>query len=185
MNAATLSVVVVPVDGYAAVEGCLRALRAQRDAPTLEIVVPFDDTLADLHGLRDSFPEVRFLALGALLPGRDGDDYSAQHERIDRRRAAGIAASTGEVVALLEDRGHPSPGWARTIVEAQTDQPGVVGGLIELGVDRALHRAVFLIDFAPYAPPRAAAEVTELSDINVSYSRRALEATRRCGCIPI
>ena len=74
-----LSVVMTIVDGDSALVRALEALRRQTDPPTLEIIVPFDDTIADTANLASRFPEVRFVPLGSLSPPGVALGPFAQH----------------------------------------------------------------------------------------------------------
>lgn len=173
-----LSVVVTVVDGGLALERCLRALREQDAAPELEVLVPFDASV-DPGALRGEFPSVRFLDLGAIATESSAASESGRHELYDRRRAAGIAAASGDVVALLEDRGAPRRLWARNLARlfAEHTEPAI-GGAIECAGRRWLSRAVYLCDFGRYALPRPEGPSASLSDTNVAYARAALEAVR-------
>ena len=173
-----LSVVVTIVDGGAALARCLDALAAQHDPPPLEILVPHDDTVA-LGLLPGRHPSVRFLPLGDVRTARDFRSPSGQHELFDRRRAAGLAAAGGEVVAILEDRGVPDPSWARTVIRLHGELPhAVIGGAIDHAYDGLLNWAVYFCDFGRYQPPFAAGPRPYVSDVNIAYKRRAIEATR-------
>jgi hypothetical protein len=61
-----LSVIVTVVDGDPALSRCVEALVNQTDAPSMEIIVPYDDTIAEVGQLAGRFPMVRFLVLGSL-----------------------------------------------------------------------------------------------------------------------
>ena len=111
-----LSVVVTIVEGGEALRRFLGALRAQADGPPLEVIVPFDASAGSVAGLSREFPEYTFLDLGAVPTTRAPETASGQHELYDRRRAAGLAAARGDLVAILEDRGIPRPDWSRTAV---------------------------------------------------------------------
>ena len=153
-----MSVVVAIVDGGEALARCLAALRAQDLSGEIEVIVPDD---ASGEGV----------APHSLL---------ALHERIDRRRAAGLAAAQGEIVALIEDRVIPRRDWARRLLEAHAAKPeaAVIGGAVEAPTGSLLERAVYYCDYGRYQPPFPAGPAEWLSDVNVSYKRVALEATR-------
>ena len=109
----SLSVIVTVVDGGDALRRCLLALMRQRLAPPMDIVVPYDASIsATVMALRPEFPGVRFLGLGRIDTERPLHSAAGQHELFDRRRAAGLAAARGDLVAMLEDRGAPGPDWA-------------------------------------------------------------------------
>jgi hypothetical protein len=175
----TLSVVVAIVDGGAALSACLAALRAQDGAQTLDLVVPFD-SLCDVSAARALDPRARWIDLGELASAHAPASLLALHERIDRRRAAGLAAASGEIVALIEDRVLPERDWARRLLAAHAAQPGAaaIGGAVRCGSPELLARAVCACDYGRYAPPFPAGPAEQLSDVNVSYKRAALDATR-------
>lgn len=172
MAAPELSVVVTIVDGGPALERCLSALAAQADAPSLEVIVPYDRANAG-HAAR--YPRFRFLP----MPEAGSDSHSAQHEQFDRRRAVGLAAASGDLVAILEDRGVPRPNWARAMVEAhRLRHAAAVGGAIENACDAIWNWAVYFCDFGRYQLPFEEGPRTYLSDVNICYRRQALEQTR-------
>jgi hypothetical protein len=175
----TLSVVVTVVDGGATLERLLTALAAQQDGPVLDVVVPWDDSLRGMPELAGRFPQFRFLPLGAIATRRTITGASGQHELFDRRRAAGLGVTTGELVAILEDRGVPRPDWARRVVEHHARLPhAAIGGAIENGYDRLLNWAVYFCDFGRYQAPFTPGPREYVSDVNICYKRRALEQTR-------
>jgi len=173
-----LSVVVTVVDGGAALRRCLAALAAQEGAPEFEVLVPVDDSVAGLAALRSEFPRVRFLEMGRVPTERPAASPAGQHELFDRRRAAGLAAAAGELVAILEDRSVPRPDWARTAVALHAAPDVVIGGAIENGVDLILNWAVYFCDFGRYQPPFPPGPAAWASDVNVCYKREALARTR-------
>ncbi|MFQ5698654.1 MAG: hypothetical protein ACE5IL_10265 [Myxococcota bacterium] len=177
-----LSVIVTVVDGGAALARCLRGLEAQRGVPALEVIVPWDRSVAGIEALERSFPGARFLALGSPPTRRPVSSAAGQHELFDLRRAAGLAAASGDLIAIVEDRGVPRPDWARQMIdlhaEPRTPPLAAVGGAVANGRRGALAWAVYLCDYDRYQPPFAAGPSPWLSDTNVCYTRRALEATR-------
>lgn len=174
-----LSVVVTVVEGGAALPRFLRALLSQRDAPPLEILVPIDDSVSELLALQPDFPAVRFLDLGPLVTSGPRESARVQHELYDRRRTAALRAATGSIVAILEDRGIPRPDWARTVVRLHHQPWAVIGGAIEpASSSRLADWALHVCDFSRYSLPLTAGPSPWVSDVNVTYKRRALEATR-------
>lgn len=174
-----LSVVVTIVDGGDVLRRFLTGLERQQDGPSLEVLVPFDATIPETAELASEFPRFRFLDLGELATERPIDTAAGQHELYDRRRAAGLAASTGELVGILEDRGVPRPDWARNVVEEHRSRHSVVGGAIEPAPGGDLLRwAFYVCDFDIYGLPFRSRPAEWVSDINVIYKREALESTR-------
>lgn len=174
-----LSVIVTVVDGGAALERCLDGLAAQVDAPSMEVIVPYDATLGDLEVVRGRHPGMVFAEMGPVATASDPHGPAGQHELFDRRRSAGLARARGRFVAIVEDRGVPRPGWARTGLAAHARLGhAVIGGAVENGRDAALNWAVFFCDFGRYQPPFEEGPREYVTDVNVFYARRAIEATR-------
>jgi len=175
-----LSVVVAIVDGGEALRVCLAALRAQEGAREIELIVPVDARCPHVREALAESPDARVLALGELATAHPPDSLLALHERIDRRRAAGLAAASGDVIALIEDRVTPRADWARSLLAAHAAHPeaAALGGAVAAPHGSALARAVYFCDYGRYAPPLPAGPAPALSDVNVSYKRAALEATR-------
>lgn len=173
-----LSVIITIVDARDALERCLAGLAAQADAPDLEVIVPWDDSVPGIPALAARFPAFRFLALGALVTERPLQSAAGQHELFDRRRSAGLVVATGDVIAILEDRGVPRPNWASGLLAAHERMPhAVIGGGIANGLDATLPWAVFFCDFNRYQPPFEAGPREYVSDVNIGYKRRAIEST--------
>jgi hypothetical protein len=174
-----LSVIVTIVEGGPAMRRLLQALTSQSDAPPMEIIVPFDDTVAEHFELRESFPTVRFLALGSVRTEQPSTSAAGEHELFDRRRAAGLSAATGELIAILEDRGAPRRDWARTAVRLHAQLPhAVIGGAIDLLPSGVVGYATHVCDFSRYSSPFSSGSRDWVSDVNVTYKRRAVEQTR-------
>ena len=119
------------------------------------------------------FPEVNFLDLGPITPARPITSEAGQHELFDRRRAAGLAAATGDVIAILEDRGHPHPDWARTVMRLHAETgKNVIGGAIDCKEPVSLlNWAFYVTDFGRYGLPFDSGPAEWVSDVNVTYSR--------------
>jgi hypothetical protein len=174
-----ISVVVTIVDGEPALERCLSALASQQGAPQLQVIVPYDDTAPPPAALRERFKAFTFLPLGSVPTSEPPESPRGQHELFDRRRAAGLAQASGDLVAILEDRGVPRADWAarfaRVFRETASD---VSGGAIENGVDRALNWAVYFCDFGRYQKPFQTHRSPCASDVNVCYTREAIASVR-------
>jgi hypothetical protein len=176
-SVAELSVVVTVVDGGATLVRCLDALSRQVDPPAMEILVPFDDSVAEVGTLAARYPGVRFVALGRLATEHPAANLAGQHELFDRRRSAGLATAASPLVAILEDRGAPRPGWARAMVDAhRRERAAAVGGAIENANPSLLAWAVYYCDFGRYQLPFASGPRPYVSDVNICYRRDALAA---------
>jgi hypothetical protein len=173
-----LSVVVTVVDSGQSLERCLAALDRQKGAPEIEVIVPYDDSVPDVPLTVARHIAARALPLGAVHTERPIASPAGQHELFDRRRSAGLRTATGELVAILEDRGAPRADWALTAVRLHQRLPhAVIGGAIEHVPTTPLAWAVYLCDFGRYQLPFASRLADWVSDVNVTYKRRALEQT--------
>jgi hypothetical protein len=119
-----------------------------------------------------------FLALGRVDTARPTFSPAGQHELFDRRRSAGLAVASGDVVAILEDRGVPRPDWARRMMALHAELPhAVIGGAIENGRNALLNWAVYFCDFSRYQRPFSPGPRPYVSDVNIGYKRRAIDDT--------
>ncbi|MGB7263046.1 MAG: glycosyltransferase [Albidovulum sp.] len=175
-----LSIVVTIIDGGEPLRAFLRAVTSFDDPPAHEIIVPYDKSRPEALAMAAEFPTVTFLDIGQIDPIHPITSEAGLHELYDRRRARGLAASKGRIVAILEDRGHPRPDWARTVVRLHAKTGcHVVGGGIECREPASLlNWAFYLTDFGRYGRPFTSGPATWVSDVNVSYSRQALEDMR-------
>lgn len=173
-----LSVVVTVVDGGPALDRCLTALAGQRAAPAMEVLVPFDDSVS-MPALPARFPHFTFLPMGHYQTRCPSTTVRGQHELFDRRRAFGLAAARGDLVAMLEDRGVPHPDWASTLARLHTELPhAAIGGAIENGSPRSLNWAVYFCDFGRYQPPFPPHPSRVASDVNVCYKAAAIRSVQ-------
>jgi hypothetical protein len=154
--------------------GCLEALSCQSDPPSMEVIVPCSPDVDGIDALRARFPDVVFLPVADVHTAPEG----GSREHHDVLRARGMAAASGDVIALLEDHARPDPRWAAAIVAAHHAGYAAIGGAIENGIDRALNWAVYYCDFGRYQNPVPSGESLYASDANVSYKRAALEELR-------
>jgi hypothetical protein len=171
-----LSVVVGLVSGDVEhVRTCLTALDAQR-FQGMEILVPYDDPVADVTSLRSEFPDVEFIRAEGLDTAEARSGLSREHH--GAIRTIGLRRARGRVVAMLEDVGRAEPGWCRGMLDAFERHPdaGAVGGGMSCGSGRLLNRAVCLCDYWRYQVPIPEAPSRFASDANIAYRREVLES---------
>jgi hypothetical protein len=122
---------------------------------------------------------VRFLDLGTLTLTHPPASGAGQHELFDLRRAAGLGQARGALVGMLEDRAPPASDWAAVMTRLHAALPhAVIGGPIATTAPDALNWAFYACDFTRYAPPQVSGPRDFVSDVNICYKRRALDATR-------
>jgi len=129
--------------------------------------------------LAAEFPAFRFIDAGQAPGERAPLSARGQHALIDRRRAVGLAAATGDLVGVIEDRGVPRPDWAAAALRLHRSLPNLaIGGAVENGRDHWLNWAGYWCDFGRYQLPFEGGPRHYLTDVNVVYKRQALEQTR-------
>lgn len=162
-EAARASVVVAAFSGAAALEACLASLEPQRAGAEVLVVAPLDD---GTRRLAARFEWARFL---------DAPAGSSVFER----RALGVAAARGDVVALVEDHCTLVPGWLEALLGAQAAGHAVAGGPVENGLTaRVWDWALYLVEYGAHLPPLPAGPAPILSGVNIAYTREALERCR-------
>lgn len=167
------------VDGGAQLERCLAALAAQVLAPEMEVIVPWDDSVPGMSAFALRYPRFGFPPMGHVATEYPPMSHAGLHELYDKRRAVGLRAAGGELVAILEDRSVPEHDWARTAVRLHAEHAnGVIGGAIASGRDTLRGFADYLCDFYRYQPPLQAGPREYVSNVNICYKRAALERTR-------
>jgi hypothetical protein len=175
----TLSVVVTVVDGGDVLRRFLRALTHQNDAPAMQILLPYDASVPEIAAMASEFPQVTSVDMGQSKTLRPISTAAGQHELYDRRRAAGLALATGELIAILEDRAPPRPNWASTAVRLHRELLyGCIGGAIECAPGDLLNWSFYVCDFSRYSLPFASGPRQWVSDVNVTYKREMMDDTR-------
>lgn len=175
-NSPVLSVVVTVVEGGATLERCLKGLTDQKPSISMEVLVPYDHITPEVKDFSDSFPDFNFIDLGEVLDGTIPANALEKHSFFDTRRTGALKIASGNLIAILEDRGVPHPEWADNMVKLHKQYPyAAIGGAIENGVDKPLNWAVYICDFGRYQPPFIENEPEYLSDTNICYKKKSLE----------
>jgi hypothetical protein len=159
-----LSVVIPSVNGFGDLEGCLRALEAQRRDVDLEALVV--DRLGEplRRTVRERFPWATVLEVpaGTTIP---------------EMRAVGFRAATAPVIGVIEDHVLVREGWAKQMLAALADGAAVVGGPIENAATNTLMDwASFLCEYSHCVPPLPDGKVDWLPGNNVVYARKVLDS---------
>jgi hypothetical protein len=155
-----LSIVIGTSDAGPEFDRCFASVREDARTADAEIIV--------VDGRPDARERIDDGVIWVAAPGAS----------VFGQRAAGLARSNGEVVAVTEDHCWVRPGWCRRIIaaHAEHDDVAVIAGSMENGATEfALDRALFAMTAAPFVapigpelggPPPTAA--------NISLKRRAL-----------
>jgi len=162
----TVAVAVVCICSAQHLAHCLEGLRAQVEAPPLQIIVRYDPTLAGIEQVARRFPEAH---VGASPDERTPLELSA----------AALRACDADVVMLTEDHCVPRQDWVRRMLDARAPGRAVVGGRMEiLSGSSAVDWAFYYADFFRYAAPVAEGPSPTLTVCNVAYDRSQLETIR-------
>jgi hypothetical protein len=100
----------------------------------------------------------------------------ASERNVPQLRSAGLAATTGDIVAFLEDHAEPLPGWRDAVLAGfSAGAADAVGGPVAIGeAGAAIDDAVWFYDYARFAPPMISGPVGSLSGANMAFMRAAL-----------
>ena len=162
MTEPPLSVVIASVNGLPYVERCLDALA--RNAPEAEVIVADATDAATRAAVTERFPAVRLIE----------SDGAAT---VPALRAAGIAAARAPFVAVIEDHCLVRPGWSTRIAELHHEGKAAVGGPVNnVVVGRLRDWAAFFCEYSAYVVPLPSGPTDDLTGMNVSYDRPAIEA---------
>lgn len=166
-----LSVVVVSFNRVPQLERCLRSLAASLAPPNTEVIVvrKFGHEDADnMATVQAAFPEARWV--------------NATAGTIPRMRSRGVAASRGEVVALIEDDCVVDAQFGSALLRAHASPHVAVGGAVEPGSYRmSVDWAVYFCDYARFMLPFPAGDASVLPGNNVSYKRAVVEELLSLG----
>jgi hypothetical protein len=170
-----ISVVINTFSGGRQLQRCIEALLPQ---PFGEVIVPVCPSIDPVDDLRRRYPSVRFVLTESEADSTDAADPGMAHLIYCKRRAAGLDAAQGEIVALTEDQVVPDGNWCEAIAAAHRNPYAAIGGAVENAGSGILHEALHLFDFGVYQKPFQPSEVSKLTDQNVSYKRSELEKIR-------
>ncbi len=172
-----LSVVLRVVGGGRFLRRCVAALVAQRAGQAVEVIVPYDATVAGAEPVRAEFSGVTFVEVAAAPTARRPGSPGTAHALLDRRSAHGLAMARGRVVAIIEDYHIPDPDWSAQLLDAHDRLPhAVIGGCVRHGGHGLASWAGYFLDFGRYQPPFPEGPAEFLTDTNISYKRAALAA---------
>lgn len=111
-----ISVVVCSLNGADVISGALKAIKAQKWAGKLEIIVVDDGSTDDTYKIAKSFKGVRVIK-------------NKQNFGIARSRNIGIKSAKGKIVAFTDDDCRPRPTWIKELYAGYTsDKIQGVGG---------------------------------------------------------
>jgi glycosyltransferase involved in cell wall biosynthesis len=157
-----LSVVVASVSGLEYLERCLSAMQMQEGDVDAEVIVADGIGPEVAESVKQAYPNVTMLALD-------------KGKSIQDLRSIGIAASSGEIIAITEDHCIPAPNWFASIARAHAlHREYAIGGVVENGAkNRLVDWAVFFCEYSNFVPPMKLGIARDLPGPNVSYKGTA------------
>jgi len=166
VGAPHLSVVVPSVNGFTELAATLEALERQRTDVKLEVLVVDRLGGSVREEVRRRFPQAKVLEV-------------APDTTIPAMRALAFREATAPSVAVIEDHVIVPAGWAKALLDAQSDGTPVVAGCVENAATESLvDWAAFLCEYSHCTPPLPAGPAEWLTGNNVVYSRALLERYR-------
>lgn len=157
-----LSIIVASKNGRQTIDDCLLSIEKQKDN-SIEIIVVDQSDDGTSKFVENRFPDVRLIKFPrpALIP---------------ELWSAGIAASSGEIIAITIAQFIPADNWITSIIETLKPPYSAVGGAIE-NSDTAFLRdwALYFCRYSNYMLPFAKREVNDMAGDNAAYNRDALE----------
>ncbi|MEP6703309.1 MAG: glycosyltransferase [Acidobacteriota bacterium] len=157
-----LSVVVASLNGQTALQNCLDSILADKTVD-VEIIVTCSGSNAPVLELTDRYSEVDFLQ----LPPRT---------QLPVLLAAGIARSSGEVIALTDSSCVVSNDWASSILRAHDREWPVIGGAVDIsGKNTLVSWAAYFCDYSQFMSHASAGVVDAIPGNNISIKRAALK----------
>jgi glycosyltransferase involved in cell wall biosynthesis len=167
-----LSVVIAAHNAAAVIERCLGSLEPQCQNEYKEVFVSDSSTDGTPDLVARRFPWVRLLHVDAPMT-------------LPQLRGRAIQLTRGAVVAILDPFSVAAEDWVHQVVRAHHQWPHpVIGGAVDLDVpeSRSLGGwAVYLNEYALFAPPVVGGATWILPGCNVSYKRTALFRGERGG----
>jgi len=147
-------------------DACLASVAPEAARLGAEVVVARAAGASAPSDVMARYPEVKFIVA-------DGPD-------VPRLRAAGLAAATGELVALTEDHCVARAGWLESLVGASHTNADVVGGAMDNARrERAVDWAAYFAEYGFFAERSNRGPVPSITGANVAYGSPALDEVRR------
>ena len=162
--APTVSVVIASHGAASVLPECLAALGAAAGSRAIEIIVAHSSADRPPEDLQHRFPGIRWLDGG----GRP---------TIPQLRGAGIAASHGAIIAVVDPYCLVDGHWLEELIRIHGTRPEpAVGGAVVMDAAEAnlASWAMYFSEYAAFTPPLDEGPSVELTGNNISYKRRAL-----------
>lgn len=160
-----LSIVIAAHNAEQVIASCLAALKREIDSQQDEIIVVDSSSDGTPGIVTASNPTGRLIHFDEPLT-------------TPQLRGRGIAASKGEIIAILDPYSIVSAGWAQEVVRAHRERPNVaIGGAVDLYNEEGcglLDWALYINEYGMFMSPVPEGAIEILPGSNISYKRHAL-----------
>jgi len=159
----SVSVVVASKVGEPFIGMCLDSLRAEAEGLGAEVVVVAHGKPGYAADLRTRYPWVRVVESGDV-------------SQVPAMRRIGVEASSGDLVAVIEEHCSAHKDWLRTAIAALdgTDLAAVGGPVVDYDYERVRDWVVYFLEYNGSMPPAPDGETADLNDANIVYRRPVL-----------
>jgi GT2 family glycosyltransferase len=170
----TVSIIIITCNRPFLLRHCLKRVLEQK-YPHKEVIVVDSSSNNESECVVAEFPEVITVRL------------RGQRNNMPQARNEGIAASSGDIIAFIDDDSMVSPGWLEALVEAYRDETvGATGGRVisrpEPHCDESTGSPTLIVKPSgvviaknTYLSSTVQTEVDHLIGCNMSFLRKALE----------
>jgi len=160
-----LSVVIAIHNAKQVIGTCLTALASQTDPQFDEIIIADSSDDGTSEEVRAILPTCQLIHFDEPLT-------------LPQLRGHGIAASKGEVIAILDPYSIVSLGWVDAVLKAHRERPNfVIGGTVDLYNEDSqdlLGWAQYINEYGMFMSPAPEGEIEILPGSNLSYKRHVL-----------
>jgi len=160
-----LSVVIATHNVKQVIGTCLTALAQQIDPQLDEIIIADSSDDGTPGEVTATLPECRLIHFDEPLT-------------IPQLRGHGIAASMGEIIAILDPYSIVNSGWVDELLKAHRERPNpVIGGTVDLYNENSqglLAWAQYINEYGMFMSPAPEGEIEILPGSNISYKRHVL-----------
>jgi len=158
-----LSVIIPSVNGLPTISECLAALEHQQGEHKPEVIVVDRCRNGTAEHIKTRFPDVKLMHVSEPIG-------------IPEMRSIGLAQSTGDIIAFIEDHCIAPVDWYERIIKAHESGYSAIGGAVENGsCQRIRDWAAYLCEYSNLMLPLPAGEVSNIAGNNASYARKILE----------
>ncbi len=160
-----ISVVIASCRSRELLDASIGSLLPQCEAHRAELVVARAADEREIEALRAAYPNVYFVTC-------------SRESTIPHLRSAGMAATSGDIVALTEDHCIAAPDWLDQLTTARKGGSDVMGGAMDNAQRRrAVDWGAFFSEYGFFAEnsPANSGPMPLLTGANVAYSRAVID----------